>query len=288
MKKFLKEPLVHFLLIGGSIFGLYFMVSDIQTNATDRVDVNVGVVKRLSSQFTRRWLRPPTNEELRSLINEHVKEEILYREAIKLGLEQDDAVVRRRLRQKMEFISTDLLQMPDPEDEQLQKFLNENPGMFKEQVSLAFQHVFFSTQKRGFDAEPDAEKAKEQLNSTNVNYLLMGDPTLLPAEIPLASISSIRNQFGESFAVDIKKLDPNEWHGPIASSYGYHLVKIIDRVEPLLPELDRIRAEVLREWKFKKEQALQGQFYDELMKKYTITIQWPDSVATSGATPPDS
>ena len=281
MRKILYEPLFHFVLIGGSFFILYFLVADIPSDTSGNVTVDEKVVVRLQGQFSRRWLRPPTLDELQSLIDEHVKEEILYKEAIKLGLENDDAVVRRRLRQKMEFISTDLLQVPKPSTDELKSFMKENPARFKLPASISFQQVFFSTQKRGYKAEEDAKKAKIQLNSKHTDYLQMGDPSLLEPEIPLSPISTIRNRFGEGFAKDVYPLEKGSWMGPIASSYGYHLVKIIERIEPPEQTFESVRNEVLREWKFDKERTLQQQFYEELKSRYIIQIQWPDSLKTA-------
>src|SRR5262245_12825913 len=160
MKAWLREPLLHFLVIGAALFGLYRLVGGAEQGPREIV-VSEAQVEALAQNFSRTWMRPPTAAEVRGLVDDYVKEEIYYREAIALGLDRDDTVIRRRLRQKMEFVSDDVAATREPTEADLAAFLESNAESFADPPSLSFRQVFFSGDKRGAGAQSDARQALE-------------------------------------------------------------------------------------------------------------------------------
>ena len=179
----LREPLLHFLLVGAALFLLFHFLSGGRSEAPREIVVGEARVEALAENFAKTWMRPPTAQELKGLADDYVAEEVYYREAIAMGLDRDDTVIRRRLRQKMEFISEDLASAVQPTDAQLQEYLERHADKFVRASRLTFQQVFFSGEKRGQDASRDAERLLAELQAGRgpANPLDAGDPTLLPA-----------------------------------------------------------------------------------------------------------
>jgi hypothetical protein len=278
--RILREPMVHFLIIGMAIFVLSARFGGEQVSAPrDRIVVTEGRIQQLAQIFTKTWQRPPTGQELRGLVDAYVKEEIYYREALELGLDRDDTIIRRRLQQKMVFLaepSEDALAATDIE---LKAYLAANQAEFRIEPALAFEQIFIDP------------KRSEETVVTRIKKLLMevrgapsdadlrgfGDPTLLPQAMGLTSISLIDRKFGKEFGEQLVQLPSNVWSGPIRSVYGIHLVRVTERREGYDPPLADIRTAVERKWRYAQRAAFQKAEYERMRNKYEIVV--PDALA---------
>jgi hypothetical protein len=274
------EPLVHFLLIGAILFAVYsYLQSDTRSNP-QRFLVSAGKIEHLASLFTRTWQRPPTRVELEGLIDDYVREEIAYREGMKMGLDEDDTIIRRRIRQKLDFIADDLGSQIEPTEEQLTTFLNENPDIYRIDPRITFQQVFLDPDRHAVDLQESMAKLLNTLQSDpTVAADQLGDQTLLEYQNTDRTKRDVASNFGPRFAEEIVKLPLQQWHGPIRSSYGVHAVYITERTEGRLPTLNDVRDLVRRDWEQKHRKDLIESFYQGLMKKYEVAIEWPDPVA---------
>ena len=270
IKQLWREPLVHFLLIGFALFLFYGLTNEQGSEAPNRIVVNSGQVEQLAVNFKRTWMRPATEDELTALVENHVREEVFYREALAMGLDQNDPLVRRRMRMKLEFILEDLSSQ-NVTDEVLTAFLEKHPDKFRSEAQLSFQQVYLNPDKRK-DLDSDAKKLLARLNS-GTSSESVGDPTLVPFDYNLATQSEIARSFGERFAEDVIKLQPADWMGPIYSAYGGHLLKVSERIEASLPELADIRALVEREYLVQKRKEQKDLAYQTLREGYEVTIE---------------
>ena len=270
IKNLWREPLVHFLLIGFALFLFYDLTRESGSEAPNRIVVNSGQVEQLAANFKRTWMRPPTEDELTALVENRVREEVFYREALAMGLDQNDPLVRRRMRMKLEFILEDL-STQDVTDEELTAFLQKHPDKFRSEAQVSFQQVFLNPDKRK-DLANDAKKLLASLNG-GVAPETVGDPTLVPADYSLAAQSEIARSFGERFAQDAIKLTPGDWTGPVYSAYGGHLLKVSERVEESQPKLADIRALVEREYLVQQRKEQKDLAYQQLREGYEVTIE---------------
>ncbi|MFC7336486.1 peptidyl-prolyl cis-trans isomerase [Haloferula chungangensis] len=276
--KLLRDPLVVFLLIGGGIFLLYSKLnpeeSSDEANA-DRIEVTSDIQNMLISEWSSRWNRPPTPEEFQALLDEHIKEEILFREATKLGLDQADTIIRRRLAQKMEFLTADVASLEEVSDETLQSYYEENSANYRVEPEIGFRHLYFSTDKRKDQAASDASALLPPLNDGSLSFeqaVEQADQTLLSAEFTPTAISLLGRQFGKDFAPAIAEAEEGEWFGPVTSGYGLHLVKVTERVDGHLPELESIREEVINDYRYDQREKLNKQMLDSLLDQYEVVI----------------
>jgi hypothetical protein len=273
--RFLREPLLHFLLIGVALFMLYGVLNRGRSDAPRDIVISEARVEALAESFATVWMRPPTPEEIKGLVDDHIAEEIYYREAIAMGLDQDDTVIRRRLRQKMEFISEDAAAAAEPTDADLQAYLAAHPEKFLEPAELTFVQVYFSTEKRGDAARPSAEQLLVELQAGRGPAILAdaGDPTLLPGDMQSASPQVIANTFGSDFAAQILEAPVGQWTGPLQSGFGLHLVRVDDRKADAMPAFEQIRPLVLREWQSEQRTQSNKAFLDSLRAKYDIRVE---------------
>jgi hypothetical protein len=279
MRKLLHEPLVHFLLLGAVIFAVSSWFSKSAGSAPDSIIVTQGQVEVLAVGFTRTWQRPPTRQELEGLIAEYVREEVLYREAMAMGLDRDDTIVRRRMRQKLEFLTEDVAaQSAAPTDQELQVHLNQHADKFCEQPRYAFEHIFFSRERRKKSAEADARAVLAQLNGPKgsaIDVETLGDTFLLPFHFGPSSGDEIARLFGESFSQRVAEAEAGRWTGPFESSYGLHLVLVHQRVPGEIPALAMVREAVLRDMLAeRRKQALEAA-YAKLRQRYNVVVEPP-------------
>ena len=278
LKTLLREPLVHFLVLGAGVFGLFALIGDQREFEPDEIVVGAGQIERLSQAWRKTRMRPPTQRELEGLIKDHIQEEIYYREAMALGLDQDNAVIRRHLRQKMEFLSEDIAARVDHEDSDLQAFLGANPDKFREDARISFRHIYFSRDARGDMTESDARQVLATLDGseTDEEAASRGDSLPLPIALELYPQRDIASQFGREFAVSLTQLETGRWLGPVVSGFGLHLVFIEERVEAQIPSLEVVRDAVIREWREVQRQDVNKAFFAELRSRYTVVIERPE------------
>ena len=274
----LSEPLLHFLLIGALLFGVYTYLQNDTRSTPQSFVVSAGKIEHLASLFSRTWQRPPTRVELEGLIDDYVREEIAYREGMKMGLDQDDTIIRRRIRQKLDFIADDLGSQIEPTEEQLTTFLNENPDSYRIDPRITFRQVFLDPERHAENLQDGVAKLLDTLKSDpTADAEQLGDRTLLEYQNVDRSTREIVSNFGLQFSEELVKLPLQQWHGPIRSAYGIHIVYISARTDKRLPSLDEVRGIVRRDWEQKHRRDLVESFYQELIAKYDIAIEWPDT-----------
>ena len=275
MNKLIKDPLLHFLLIGALLFLVFELIKSPVGNLENRIVITRGDIDALQANFARTWQRPPTDDELQGLIEDKVREEIAYREAVAMGLDQGDSVIRRRLRMKMELIVEDVAGLSPPSDADLEAYLAENRESFRQQPQLSFMQVYLNSDKRGDRVEDDARKILARLSAagSDADPESYSDPNMLPKELPLYYIKDIGRLFGVDFSGQILEVKPGEWTGPVWSSYGLHLVYVRERIEGRDPELHEVRKEVEREWSAKRRREFKEETYKKLRELYTVTIE---------------
>ena len=268
MRAVMREPLLHFLAAGVGLFLLFNYAAGPEDVGDDKIVVSSGQIEHLTTLFVKTWQRAPTDVELHGLIDSFILEEVLYREAVAIGLDQDDTIIRRRLKQKMEFLVDDF-SAANPSDVDLQKFLDSDPERFRAEARISFEHVYLADPQAGeIDAMLATLQSGEPLDSGIAS--LSG---LLPQRFDDASETAIAGQFGGSFKDALFTLDIKKWTGPVESPFGTHLVKIEQIVESRVPMLDEIRDEVQREWLVDRRDVAQQAVFDSLRDKYTITIE---------------
>jgi hypothetical protein len=274
LRSLLREPLTHFLGLSIAIFALFHFAGGGEEPRDDDIVVTAARIEQLSGLFAKTWQRSPSTDELKALIDEHVKEEIYYREALLLGLDKDDTVIRRRLRQKMEFLAEDMIGSLTPTDNELDAYLKNHPDRFRIETMHAFQQVYLSPDLRGSSIAQDAQLMLDRLRADpDQDPATLGDQTLLPAAMPLTASAAIGRTFGGAFASAIERLRTGQWEGPTESTYGLHLVRITERREGRNPALSEVRDGVAREWASDKRKSLEQQRADALLARYKVTIQ---------------
>jgi hypothetical protein len=273
--RWLREPLLHFLLIGAGLFLLYQFTRGSGDSAPREIVISESRIEALAENFGRTWMRPPTPQELRGLVDDYIKEEVFYREAIAMGLDRDDTVIRRRLRQKMEFVSEDAAATAKPTEAQLEQFLAAHPEKFVEPARITFQQVFVNAEQRGESARRDAERILSKLQSGRgpADPAEAGDPTLLPAGLEDASPQEVSGSFGEEFGKQLDAVPVGQWAGPIRSTFGLHLVRVTGRTVSAVPRLADIRPVVVREWQVQQRTQLGDAFYASLRSKYDVRYE---------------
>ncbi len=266
MHTFIREPLLHFLLLGALTFGFYQLVPS--TNTSTTLLVSEHRIQMLADVFQATWHRPPSSGELNKLIDNYILEELYYREAVNLGLDQDDSVIRRRLQQKMEFISKDLSSIIDASDAELEKFLAKNSDKYRGQSSFSFKQIYI---------DPTKHKQPYQLAQrwlTDIEAIEPdGDTTMLPQVMTLKSQREINNIFGGELAAYVANAKSKIWSGPIASSFGLHLIYVTKIKSAVTPSLDLVRKKVSRDWAFQQQSKIKSTMDTNLKKKYNITVE---------------
>ncbi len=271
MRKLWREPLVHFLAIGAVLFLVFDLTREGGGDASNLVRIDAGQVEQLAAQFQRTWLRPPTEKELAGLIESYVRDEVYYREALAMGLDQNDPQVRRRMRLKLEFLLEDLTAEEPPGDEVLDAYLQQYPDRFRIEPHFSFQQVYLNLDRHQ-DLAADAEQILTDLRA-GVSPETLGDPTMLPYEQTAVSQSGIARAFGKTFAQEVVALEPGVWTGPVYSGLGAHLVLVTELREGRLPELAEVRAEVEREYLAQRRQELKDLAYRKLREGYEVIVE---------------
>jgi len=275
VRRLLREPLVHFLLLGAGLFILFSIVGDSDEVPTGSIVVSAGQVAQLKEAFARTWQRPPTEEELDGVIENHIREEVYYREALAMGLDRDDTIVRRRLRQKLEFFTEELVAAVDPTEEQLANYLDEHADAFRIPSRVSFQQIYFNRDRRGEQATRDAESLLARLNeaSSHVEPTAFGDSLMLPGEYDLIPEPEVARLLGSEFAAALAGLPVGSWSGPVESGFGLHLVLIHERQPGSLPALAEVREAVEREWRNVRRKETAESFYAGLRERYEVDVE---------------
>ena len=278
--KLLREPLLHFMFIGAAIYLLYGVFAEPLPEADDKtIVVSAGEVEWMQTAWQKRWNRPPTSQEFDGLVQQYIKETVLYREALTMGLNQHDQVIRRRLAQKLEFLAKDLVALTPPTEEELQSYFEENQARYQQPVLYTFTQVFIDPDKRGDATLDDAEIIKANLIAQGEAIEdpgALGDDFMLQSYYPEKDGIEIQKQFGSGFTESLAELSPGQWHGPVLSGYGVHLVYISSISEPPAPEFAALRERVVQDWTMERGEEINDKFYASLREQYTVIIEEPD------------
>ena len=284
----IKEPLLHFLLIGALLFLLFgwkgnpVSLPGGQPGAPEaKIVISRDAINQVTARFRKTWQRPPNPDEVTGLIEDLVRDEIYYREAVAIGLDRDDEVLKRRLRQKMEFILEDISSRVEPNDADLIAFMKKYPDKYLVDPQFSFRHVYVNSDKRGKNAESDARQILAQLVA-GTDPDTVGDVFLLESATSLSPLWDISKQYGEQFGRSLLTLHPGKWEGPLRSGFGLHLVFVDKRVGGRLPELKETRDAVKRDWTFERQKELKDAAYEKLRERYAVTVEGPLAATAAG------
>jgi hypothetical protein len=284
--RLLREPLLQFLVLGAMLFALYGLVDKRSVEATEKIVVSTSQITNLGDGFARTWRRLPTEEELRGLIENYIRDEVFYRAGRAAGLDRDDAVVRRRVRQKMEFLAEEIT-VPEPTEEQLAAFLAANPERFRTEERLTFRQLFLNPSRRTGTIDRDLEQVRAALSSAEaaIDANGLSDPFLLGEEFRAVSLRDTAGTFGESFARQAFAAEQGRWQGPIASTYGLHFIFINERTRGSVSPLDTVRPAVIREWTNARRVDAEQKLYSSLRDRYEIIVEAVPPQAATAARP---
>ncbi len=287
MRNILQDPLLHFLLFGAVIYVASTFFIDASDNK-QLITVSTGQVQHLKTLFKKTWQRPPSSEEVEGIVNDYVLEQAAYLEGVRLGLDRDDIVIKRRLRQKIDFIAEESVSRPQATDEQLNDYLMTHSDQFRLPPTLTLRQVYLDQKTYG---ESLNQKAGELLavlkGSPEQDITQLGNRTLFEPRYQSKSSFEITRLLGTEFSRSVIKLEPESWYGPIRSSYGLHLVYIESKQMGRLPELSEIRSEVIREWGHDQRGNAIKTYYSQLLSRFQISIEWPKDKTAELATVPE-
>lgn len=271
-----KEPLIQFLILGAMIYGAYALFGAPEDDYRDsRIVVDANRIDSMIGEWERRWNRPPSRQELDDLIQQFIKDDVLYRQAVAMGLNEDDPVMRRRMAQKLEFLTSDLSEMQVPAKGELEQFFEEHQKSYRDPDRISFSHVYFDPDKREgatlVDAEATLARLRE-MGEPGEEVSLLGDRFMLQSYFESATELDIRRQLGSGFSEVVTGLEPGQWYGPVMSGYGVHLVYVYEHFTAPPPVLENVQARVLADWHARKSEQFNAQFLEDLKNRYEIVI----------------
>ena len=277
MRRWLREPALQFLLIGTGLFLAYGWLHGRASFSRDTIVITEGRIEQLAAGFAGLHRRPPTREELDGMVQDAVREEILYREAMALHLDEDDVIVRRHMAQKLQFVSEDTHPVPEPTQAQLRDFLAQHPQQFQAERGYSFTQVFLNPQRHGSQLQADAQRLLAALRGAPDDAALVkgGDPFLLDSHFERLPAGETTRLFGVDFEKALRTTATGQWQGPVTSSLGTHLVLLRLRDEPGPPRLADIQAEVRRAWMNEQRELANARFYAELRRRYDVKVELP-------------
>jgi hypothetical protein len=278
VKRWLSEPLLHFLLIGGALFLFYGFQNDGYVDYDNRIVITSADINRLAMLWEKKWQRPPAQFEMEGLLEQQVREEVLYREALSMGLDKNDSVVRRRMAQKVEFISSGLADQLEPADDDLAAYQEANPEKFELPARVSFTQVYLNVDRHGENTEKEALDLLRRLQQEEqgLDILEAGDAFMFGAQHDQLSHHGVSRLFGNDFANSVFELPVGGWEGPVWSGYGIHLVLIQDKTTAVQPELSAVRDDVRNEWLMEQRRTLDEALYKSLRQRYEIEIEAMD------------
>jgi hypothetical protein len=272
-KGLLREPLIHFVLLGGLIFTASSWRNREAPAEEGRpaIGISADTIAWLGEGFAKQWHRSPDEQELRGLVDDHVREEVLYREALAMGLDRNDTIVRRRMAQKVQFLGEDLTGAVPLDEGSLQRYFAEHAARYAPPVRTSFRHVFFSKERRGATLEAEARVALSAL-AEGGDEMALGDPFLREHEFVAADEREIAGALGDDFAARLSTLPTGKWQGPVASAYGVHLVLVVAREEAPPISFESVRDAVARDLSEERRITGNHEFVEKLKARYRILV----------------
>src|SRR5450631_3694543 len=282
----LREPLAHFLLIGAVLFGLYSIAPSAPpaTAPSREIRLSLDEIAQLTLLYESQWRRPPTPQELGRMVENKVQQEILYREALAIGLDKDDEIVKRRMAQKMEFLAEDVAAAREPTTADLRSWYETNSAKFAQPPRLSFRHLYFSTDRRGTRARNDAEQALAKLAGQPVDAKIassLADPFMFQDYYRDRAPDYLGKEFGPPFALAVARLPPGSWQGPIESGFGWHLVFVDTLIPGRVPAFEEIEGDVKTAWLSEQKATAWEKTYKDMRAKYIVLIPAPPDAQTA-------
>lgn len=267
---------MQFLVIGAAIYGAYSLFGTPEENFRDTlVHVDSNRINAFISEWESRWNRPPTGQELDGLIQSYIREDVLFRQAVAMGLNEDDPITRRRMAQKLEFLTSDLAMMVQPPEGELEAYFEENKTSYGDSDRITFRQVFFDPDTRGNTTLDDAAEALTKLQAEGVpdkQFMPVGDRFMLQNDFESASEADVARQMGSGFAESVMQLEPGQWHGPVLSGYGVHIVYVFDYLRSPPAVFKDVETAVLENWQLEQRQKFNADFLENLKTRYEIVI----------------
>jgi peptidyl-prolyl cis-trans isomerase C len=292
IKRWLREPLLHFLLLGFVIFAVYAFVHRGRGGfeSSRQILLSLDELRQMDMYFESQWHRQPTTAEFQAMVEDKVREEVLYREGLAMGLDKDDEIVKRRMAQKMQFLAEDVAAAHEPSTAELKAWFEKNNKKFALPSRYSFRHLYFSPDKRGKNAQDDAAKALAKIAGQPEDSRLAaqtGDSFMFQDYYADRTPEAIAKEFGPPFAVALEKLKPGSWEGPIESGYGWHLVFVNTVIPGRIPAFEEMEGDVKTAWLAEQKQQAWQKAYKEMRAKYAVLLPAPPDKGVSQApTPP--
>ena len=275
-RKILREPLLHFVLLGALLFAAFGWLGP-RSSGSSSIVVTHGQISHMVNSFARSWQRAPSQQEMDDMVRDYVKEEAMVREALALGLDRDDLIIRRRLRQKMEFVSVDASILAKPDEKELQAFMEAHAARFASEPRLSFTQLFLDPQRHGSQLAAHSQRLLASLQQAGASRASAtapgGDPVALAATYDKLPLGDVEKLFGEAFAARLRQLPVGTWQGPLESAYGAHLVQVSAHTPGSLPPLSQVRETVLREWSSEQSRVASERMEQQLLSKYAVTVE---------------
>ncbi len=281
MRRLLREPLFHFLLIGAVLFALSGLTQSGRPTATapsKEIRLSLDEIAQLTLLYQSQWRRPPSPQELERMVENKVQQEILYREALAMGLDLDDEIVKRRMAQKMQFLAEDVAAAREPTTPELRSWFEKNSAKFAQPPRLSFRHLYFSPDGRGTRARDDAEQALEKLAGQPVDAKIassVADPFMFQDYYRDRAPDFLGKEFGPQFALAVARLQPGSWQGPIESGFGWHLVFVDTAIPGRVPAFEEIEPDVRTAWLGEQKALAWDKAYKEMRARYTVLLPAP-------------
>src|SRR5271166_1426324 len=280
MKRLVREPLIHFLLIGAALFAVYHYLQPARGAApsSKQIQLSLDDLAQLSALFQSQWRRDPTPQEFGRMVEQKVQSEVLYREALAMGLDKDDEIVKRRMAQKMQFLAEDVAAAHEPSTAELKAWFEKNSNKFALPSRYSFRHLYFSPDKRGKNAQADAAAALTKIAGQPEDSKLAaasGDSFMFQDYYGDRTPEAIAKEFGPQFAVALEKLKPGSWQGPVESGYGWHLVYVDTVIPGRIPAFEEMEPDVKTAWLGEQKKEAWQKAYAEMRAKYTVLLPGP-------------
>jgi peptidyl-prolyl cis-trans isomerase C len=287
--RWLREPLVHFLLIGSLLFVIYGAWERPNQPGTKRIDLTLDDLRQLQMGFAAQWERQPTPEELSGLVENRVREEILYREALAMGLDKDDDIVKRRMAQKMQFLAEDVANAHEPTTTELKTWFQRCGDKFALPGRITFRHLYFSPDQRRGRAHDDAVRVLIRIAAQPEDSkaaAALADSFMFQDHYADRSPEQLAKDFGSQFAQAVFKLKPGSWQGPVESGYGWHLVFVDSSTPGRIPAFEEVEADVKAAWLADQHEQAWRKAYEAMRAKYTVFLPALAEKQTATATLP--
>jgi peptidyl-prolyl cis-trans isomerase C len=291
-RRWLHEPLLHFLVLGAALFATqaYLQPAGDGAGSSKQIALTLDDLRQLDMYFESQWRRPPTPEEFGRLVENKIREEVLYREALAMGLDKDDTIVKRRMAQKMQFLAEDVAGAHEPTTEELKTWYAKNSEKFALPTRATFRHLYFSFDRRGQRARDDAAAVLEKLAGKPEDSKLassLADPFMFQDYYGDRASGELAKEFGPTFAQGLFQLKPGSWQGPIESGYGWHLVWIESITPGRIPDFEEVEPDVKTAWLGDQKEQAWRKAYAAMRAKYTVLLPVPpDKDSTPAPTPP--